>query len=714
MSTVAQTEWAVVPSGGFSALHKRVVYALAGLGLACLAVGDEVPPLTLLLLAVGFVVSWFVEPPRVPHAVFHGPRWVAVTNVVLGAFLVLQVIRWQLFGAGPLLLGLEMAGALTISRLLSRRSAAEHQQIVLLSFLELSASTALTDDLVWAVPFVGFLLVMPWALALSHLRAEIEAHFGGEPEALERVLSSRRLVSGRFLLGTAALSVPMFAVMMGFFLLFPRVGLNFLGAQRESATALTGFGDEVHLGDVGVLRDDGTVVMRVVPPNLPEDPPPRASLRMRGTSFDHYDGRSWGREISAFARALNQTGPYHLLSRLPDPASDVATEVILSHLDPTVVFLPEGTVAIELSNPPRSASFDLAHTLADDVHYDDREGLGLRYRAWTPPRGVREPPVGLRSRPEYLAIPPGHEDVIALAEAWTAGATSDRERAERIFARLREGYGYTRTMHDPAERTPLSMFLFVTREGHCEYFASAMAVMLRAVSVPTRVVTGFLGGEWNDFGRYYAIRASDSHAWVEAYLPGEGWVTFDPTPPSFGAEPTSWWESLRRTTGAVIEALSTAWDEQIVYWDLRSQSDLWRGAFSWLRRRDRGGEIVDEEEAAAIAPPPRAAPAWLGWAAAVIVLLLSGALWWWRRPRASANLAALLDRALAARHRPRPEGRTFAEHARALAAEGFAFHELVHEVAARHAAVRFGGEVLTPDELARVREQIQRIARGPR
>ncbi len=80
MSTVARTEWAVVPSGGFSALHKRVVYALAGLGLACLAVGDEVPPLTLVLLAVGFVVSWFVEPPRVL-----GPEFLKLADLVVAA-----------------------------------------------------------------------------------------------------------------------------------------------------------------------------------------------------------------------------------------------------------------------------------------------------------------------------------------------------------------------------------------------------------------------------------------------------------------------------------------------------------------------------------------------------------------------------------------------------------------------------------------------------
>jgi transglutaminase-like putative cysteine protease len=665
----------------------------------------------------------------VPRALFLSPLWVYGWTLLLALLLLVQVARWLFFGVGPLLLGLEMAGALSVSRLMSRRGAAEHQQVVLLSFLHLGASTALTDDIAWAIPFVGFVTVMPWALALSHLRTDIEAHFGGEGEALDRILASRRLISGRFLAGTALLSVPMFLVTAAFFVLFPRVGLNFLSGQRDAATPLSGFGDEVRLGEVGTIRSDSTVVMRVVPPSLPEEPPRRASLRLRGTSFDHYDGRAWARQIAPFAIALNQTGTTYPITRVAAPGSDVPTRISLAHLDPPVVFLPPDAVAIEVApEDARGAFFDLSRTTADDVHYDDREGLGLRYVAWTPPRGARESPIGLRLEHQhaYLELPEGHEDVIELARTWTAGATTDRERAERILSRLRDGdFGYTLTMHDPGERTPLSSFLFVRREGHCEYFASAMAVMLRAVGVPSRSVTGFLGGEWNGYGGYYAIRSSDAHAWVEAYLSGEGWVTFDPTPPARDAAlDRGLLGELTASLAEMYEALAAEWDERVVFWDLASQRDLFRGLFGWTRWfRRRGARSTDAAEPAEVvspdaesAPGPRATVPWAYVPGGVAIA--AGLLLLWRRlrfdaPTSSARLLRELDRAFAARSRPRPPDRTPAEHTRLLAREGFAGHEEAVEIVRRYNAARFGGDALEGEELRALLARARRLARAP-
>lgn len=711
----------------FAAIEKWVLYVVSGLGLGCLSLGDELPSASLALLVAGWGLSWFVEPPRVPRALFHGPRWAWGWTAALATFLGVQVLRWLLLAESPLLLGLEMAGALSVSRLMSRRGAAEHQQIVLLAFLELGASTALTDELVWALPFLGFVLVMPWALALSHLHAEIEAHFGrGEEDALARILASRRLIGGRFLAGTALLSVPMFVVTAGFFLIFPRVGLNFLAGQRDAATALTGFSDEVRLGEVGRLEGNATVVMRVVPPNLPPAPPRRAALRLRGTSFDHYDGRTWSRRRAENAVALRQAGATYALTRMPDEGNDLPTRVSLAHLDPPVVFLPTGTVAIEV--PPellRGGFFDLARSAADDVRYDDREGLGLRYTAWAPAPGTREWATGLRldDAEAFLGVPEGHEDVVALGRSWAEGASSPREQAERILGRLRGGeYGYTLTMHEPGTRTPLGAFLFTHREGHCEYFASAMAIMLRGVGIPSRSVTGFLGGEWNPFGRYYAVRASDAHAWVEAYLPGEGWVTFDPTPGSADATFAS--GPLGMIAG-LYEALAAEWEDRVVFWDLSSQGAMFRRLFrflSVLRRPGAAGSTggppptepsASPEQGAAMATLGAQAP--LALAAAALVGL--GLLFAWRRARTAplgpaTLLLSELDRALAQRGRPRPAARTPEEHARGLAAEGFAGHAEAAALARRYNEARFGEAPLGPGELSALRRRARELGRA--
>lgn len=711
----------------FAELHKRVVYAVAGLGLWALSLGGEMSPVALVLMGLGFLASYFVEPPRVSSAFFLGPTYARAWVGGLLAFAAIQVLRWALLGTSPLLLLLELSAALSVSRLMNRRSAAEYQQIVLLSFLHLGAATVLTSDLSWAIPFVGFVLVMPWALALSHLRTEIEAHFSAtrgddDDHGLARILRSKRLISGRFLVGTAALSVPMFLVTVLFFVIFPRVGMNFLAAQREGATPLTGFGNEVHLGEVGTLRTDSTVIMRVVPPNLPPDPPRYAPLRLRGSSFDAYDGRTWSRTASA-PHALRTLLRYHLILRSPSPGNDRGYRIVLSHLDPPVVFLPEGTVALEIDMTGRSATdeLDLGMSGGLDIRYDDSEGLGLRYTAWTPPPGAREAVVGLTTADaqRYLAVPSGHEDVLSLAHTWTRGARNDRERAERILVALREGeFTYSLEMRDPGDRTPLSAFLFVHRAGHCEYFASAMAVMLRGEGIPARSVTGFLGGEWNSFGGYYAVRSSHAHAWVEAYLPGEGWVTFDPTPASRSPFPAA---SFFSGLDEIYDALAAEWEERVVSWDLSSQRGLFREMFRFFRRSGGGSPSPGTVEAE-LEATEEAAPSWTLDPLLIGLLVAFGvATWLLLRPRSTPDplrgprlLLAEIDGALAKRGRARPPSRTPLAHARQLRTEGFADHPEVQSLVDRYLSARFGSEPLADTELASLRGRARTLGQRER
>ncbi len=713
----------------FAQLHKLVVYVVSGLGLLSLALGGELSPFTPALCAIGFVASWFVDPPRVPARILQAPWYGWAWIGVLAISAVIQLARWLLFGTNPLLLMLELSCVLVISRLMSRRSAAEYQQLVLLSFLHLGAATVMTSELGWAIPFLGFVLVMPWALALSHLRTEIEAHY--EPASsregdvgLDRVLRSRRLISGRFLFGTAALSIPTFLVTVFFFVLFPRVGMNFLSAQRESATPLVGFDDTVVLGEVGTLRSDGTVVMRVTPLEERDDPPRYAALYLRGSSFDHYDGRAWSRTVGIAAVAMRVLDGDHLITRPPSRGRDRGYRVVLTHLDPPVVFLPRGTVALTLDVSGRSTlnGEDLGLSPGLDVRYDASEGMGLRYVAWVPPAGAREPASGLRGDEanRYLAIPEGHDDVIALAQRWTEGAGSDRERAQVLLTRLRDGeLGYSLTMRDPGDRTPLSAFLFVHREGHCEYFASALAIMLRAVGIPSREVTGFLGGQWNGFGGYYAVRSSDAHAWVEAYLPGEGWVTLDPTPANGGPGVV---DSLLSGLSEIYEALAADWNERVVSWDITNQRSLFRGMFRFLRRM-RMEPTPSEPVALDDVPSEEAGEerAWSfegwGWLVLAPIALLALALLVRRRSRAPEldgprKLLAELDRALSRRGRARPASRTPLEHAKQLAGEQFVGEREVRALIDVYLESRFGGRTLSASELTALTARARKIARA--
>ena len=366
------------------------------------------------------VITWWIEGPRIED-----PAWQRGWNGVLLAFLGVQVVR-GLLGEPLLPLALEMTAALQISRLANRRRAAEHQQIAILAFLHLCAATVLSTELAYGALFFGFVVLIPWMLALTHLRAEIEGHFAPPSAApaerestLARVLASRRLVGASFLLGTAALAIPLFLCTALVFAVFPRVGLGFLAFGDASGMHVAGFGSDVTLGDVGVLRDDPTVIMRLTPPpsiarTLPED----LGILLRGTSFDRYDGRRWSRTHTGGER-LRRYGDEFMLTRARHDDRDLAWTIALENIDEPVVFLPPQTVAVDV--PPRySVGLDVGRAL---TLYP---GLDLRYE------GSR------RARPAVRRVDVGRaRSIVRSARRRRPAPLSAAARSARVARRAR-------------------------------------------------------------------------------------------------------------------------------------------------------------------------------------------------------------------------------------------------------------------------------------
>ncbi|HJL17220.1 MAG TPA: transglutaminaseTgpA domain-containing protein [Sandaracinaceae bacterium LLY-WYZ-13_1] len=699
----------------FVRLHKVVSYLIAALGLLALSIGPELSLAAEGAILVGFVASWFAEGPRI-----RAPGWIRGWTVGLVGLLGLQVLR-GILGASPLSLALEFTAMLQISRLFNRRGAREHQQIGALALIQLIAATVLSTELSYALAFLGFVIVTPWTLALGHLRAEIEAQQrsrgGDEAErerAVRRVLASRRLVGPGFLAGTAALALPLFAMTGLLFVAFPRVGLGFLSFGRGTGQRVTGFGADVELGDFGVIRSDPTVVLRVTPPELPENPPPRASIRMRGTSFDRYDGRRWTRGHDLEGETVGRSDAFYAVpERMPRPGRDRPWEVVLDPLDEPVIFLPPDTVGLEV--PPRTTGgIDVGREIVvspgRDIRYADADGLGLRYTAWTSDQHPPVEPLSPGERARYLAVPDGHARVTALAERWVGGATDDAEKVRRLVARLRDSgeFTYSLQMPEVGERTPLEVFLFEARAGHCEYYSTSLAVMLRGLGIPARNVTGFLGGRYNPYGGYYALSQGDAHSWVEAWLPGRGWVTLDPTPPARDAvRPDAGWLSSVR---ALVDALRTRWSEDVVGYDLRAQMGLFRQLRRWLAPPSRGAEPAPAEETAE-RTSSSPVPGWVWLAVAALVAVGAGLAMRSRRragddgdedPSGAVALYRALDATLAQLGYARPPDRTPLEHVEALDERGFAELGLVREVTRRYLDTRFGGAPLPAGERDRL------------
>ncbi|WP_394824287.1 DUF3488 and DUF4129 domain-containing transglutaminase family protein [Pendulispora albinea] len=580
----------------FGLVHRLMTDALATLGILAIVSTAALSPWTNALLMFGLIGALLVPErwqsrPALRHLASAGP-------------LVIFVIQAARLVAGrPMLdVSVEFAALLQIVRLATRRGAAHDQQIIVLALLHFVAGTVLGGGLTYGLCFLGFLVVAPGALVLSHLRREVEGNYRqgardrtGLPVDVPRILRSRRVVGRGFLASTCLISVPIFLFTAALFVLFPRVGLSLLLLNHPRPGRMVGFSDRVDLGDVGALRTDlsSAVALRFDVPDLPEPRPSRMVLRLRGTAFDAYDGRAWLRtqaERRVADRALPGSEMYPLV-RTPDPEHDRRVTFDLESLDPPVVFLPPRTIALQLHAPSQPILADalaLQRGPEGEVRYSGENARGLRYDAFL--AKDREPiteSLSLHDRARYLALPPGLPTRLSmLAHEWTDELPNDFAKAKVVEEKLRTTYKYDFGSPSGGTKQPVDHFLFESKRGHCEFFSTAMAVLLREIGIPTRNVTGFVGGTYNRFGRYYAVRQADAHSWVEVYIDDPlhpGWHTFDPTPPA-GAQP------LEDTTGAVVymrdlvEALSQRWNRYVVGYDLRTQVHLFEDA---TRRYER-------------------------------------------------------------------------------------------------------------------------------
>jgi protein-glutamine gamma-glutamyltransferase len=573
-------------------VHRVMTSALAALGVIALVASGQFSRWVSVAILIGLVVALAMRESWQRH-----PALRHLDTVALLIVLAVQVVRIVL-DANVLDVLVEFAAALQIIRLATRKGAAHDQQVIVLALLHLIAGTVLGGGLGYGLCFVGVLVVAPGALVLSHLRREVEGNYRqgardrtGLPVDVPRILRSRRVVGRSFLAVTCLLSIPIFVFTAVLFVVFPRVGLSLLLLNRGHAGRMIGFSGRVDLGEVGVLRSDPTIAMRVEVPNLPEPPPVRLTLHLRGTALDAYDGRAWS-QSSTDKRPADNNGGVISIEQEPDPTKDPVMRIDLEPIDPPVLFLPEHATGLRLRTRGQLGADLSAVTYRGpegEFRYNPIDDRGLKYDVFQSSKRIQTfRRLSPTDRSRYLTVPNDlPERVRTLAQDWTRTATTPLERTNAILKHLRTEYRYDLASPSGRSKQPLDDFLFESKRGHCEFYSTAMAIMLRTVDVPTRNVTGFVGGTFNRFGRFYAVRQGDAHSWVEVYLDGEGWRTFDPTPPS-DADPKSEVEGTWATVRDFIEATSQRWDRHVVGYDYHQQVGLLQSlqTFSARYRRD--------------------------------------------------------------------------------------------------------------------------------
>jgi transglutaminase-like putative cysteine protease len=474
-----------------------------------------------------------------------------LANLAMVAIFVLTLFSIFVLKSLPIQELVHFLLALQSVKLLALKKRRDWLQLYLLAFFSVVSASALTVDLSFAGVFIAYLFAAPWALILLNLKESVEAA-GQEPRSETRLLD-------RSLLGLAgATGGALLVLTLFFFTLFPRFAISLFANSWATGPAVTGFSDLLALGQVAAIQKNGAVAMRV---RL--EPPGEANklLYWRGIALDLFDGQKW-RKSKGDGVWLRRVGDRYQLGDPMEPSGPhIRQNIILEPSGSSALFVLETPVALfgRLGNLQRDSLGNLraAYPFPFPISYD--------VLSQTTAARTEAVPGG-----SFLQLPDVNPRISELAERATEGIQDPLQKARSLERFLRGKYRYALDGLPIDVEDPLSTFLFDTQQGNCEYFASALAVMLRIVGIPARVVNGYLGGEWNPYGEYFLVRQSDAHSWVEAHVPGAGWTTFDPTPPA----PI---RSRKRPLGPVTQLfdyLQMRWYRYIVNFTVADQQEL--------------------------------------------------------------------------------------------------------------------------------------------
>lgn len=520
-----------------------LLWVVAVLALALLPHYSQLPFWVVLLVAIGIVWRLAIESAQRPLP----SKWLR-TAIAVGAMIGVLFTYRTLNGleAGTAFLAL-MAGM----KLLETRDVRDLTVLVFVAYFLLFAGFLYNQQLL----LLPYMLITAWLLTATLMRIHQKS-----PMSVREAL----LLTGK--MGLQALPV---AVLL--FLFFPRLPGQFWSLPARER-AITGLSDEMSPGDVSELSISGAIAFRV---RFEGDLPPPSQRYWRGPVLQDFDGRTWRMsEVPLMQQRIEVTGtPYRYRITL-EPHNrhwlfplDVVTEWPQRQTRRTHDLQLMSRNAISTLS-----SFELTSATS--------------YRI--------SGPLPITTRRATLRLPPDRNPrALELARRLRAQAGDDEAFVRAVLNMFRE-QEYFYTLEPPRlEAHSVDDFLFNTRRGFCEHFASAFTFMARAAGIPARVVTGYQGGEFNPLGGYLIVRQSDAHAWSEVWLDGRGWVRVDPTAAvapervergldaAMGESEPVPGRLLRRSTfltraRLTWDAINTFWNDQIVDFGASQQRSLLR------------------------------------------------------------------------------------------------------------------------------------------
>jgi protein-glutamine gamma-glutamyltransferase len=554
----------------FARYFKISSHCLIATGFIAIASTRAIDRIPVILFAAVFVSSWFLDTGRIRRLI---PTW--ALNCLGILYLPFCILDYLLLSGSLMPAIFHLLFFTAAIKLLTLSKDRDYILLYLISLAELLAASTLTVNIVFAACFLVFLFSGISTLILFEMHrtnARIQKEFNVLPLVVPKHLRGTGMElfapfpAGLLLTMVIGITVLIMIVSIPIFFLLPRVTVGLYQRPSGSMQLTSGFSERVELGQIGNIKRSDVVVMRVKTDKDRSALP--ANLKWRGLAFDYYDGRAWKRTYQIRGAIPVQSWHYKL-EDTTQGTDWINQTFFLEALSTDVIFATHKALAV---------SRDVGLLLRDGSEnlYAPRPSYRkLRYSVVSDP--IRPDPANisdLRPIPKeilktYTQVPPEDPRIEELAKQATSKAKDKYSKALALAQYLRTNYAYSLKLRGhPNSNDPLAMFLFETRSGHCEYFASAMAIMLRQLGIPARLVNGFQIGEYNRLGNNWTVRQHDAHSWVEAYFPPYGWIEFDPTPPEPEHPKTGFLLMMHN----LADAIDLWWWDGVVNYDFSKQS----------------------------------------------------------------------------------------------------------------------------------------------
>ncbi len=563
----------------FDRFFKLISYAVIFSGFFSLFVSGGVGAISTVLFVSVLIAAWFLE----------DSRWQISERLgTVSVFIVVPLFyigrKYQILGFGANVADLaamlaQMILVLAAIKLLQRKAERDWLFLYLMAFFEVLLAAGLSISPLYLASLILYLLVTICAIVTFEIRrtSALINRNSNYKKTDDKEKLFGKIPLARLPMTAISLLVLIIVFAAPLFFALPRVGGAGLGSNSKGLSNVTGFSDSVSLGEIGSLLQNDQIVMRARIDKTDGKNP--GALHWRGVALDTFDNKRWSKSKKDYRESFVKLERGFFLIDYPQPnAASTIQTIYLEPIDTPVLFALSRPLAIEGSLPS-----ELYKDSEGAITFQRGNSERLSYKV----NSDRSLPnaSALKSDNEnysseakrYLQLPEKFDErIAALTTKITEKQANRYEKAKVVENYLQTQFGYTLEMKAKGDE-PLADFLFNVREGHCEYFATAMAIMLRTQGIATRIVNGFQQGEYNETADVFVVKQKDAHSWVEVYFPRENaWIPFDPTPAAGRFDDSTVTSSIFGKFNSYLVALETFWIQYFVAYDNQEQKSLTR------------------------------------------------------------------------------------------------------------------------------------------